>query len=64
MTRAETITKCGAEPSNGEGHKNPAGPVAIAAELTPENMELLASYSRPGDRAAAIRPEVTSGTYL
>ena len=43
--------------------ENLASPVATAAELTSENMELLASYSCPGGRAAA-RPVVTSGTYL
>lgn len=37
--------------------------VAPAAELTPENMELLASYSRPEGRAA-WRPVVTSGDVL
>jgi hypothetical protein len=44
--------------------ENLASPVATAAELTAENMELLASYSCPGGRAAATRPVVTSGTYL
>jgi hypothetical protein len=33
--------------------ENLASPVATAAELTPENVELLASYSCPGGRAAA-----------
>ena len=41
-----------------------AEPVAEVAELTPENVELLADYSCPGGRAAATRPVVTSGTYL
>ena len=44
--------------------ENLASPGALAAELTPENMELLASYSPPGGRAAATRSVVTSGTYL
>ena len=44
--------------------ENLASPVARAAELTPENVELLANYSCPGGRAAATRPVATSGTYL
>ena len=44
--------------------ENLGSPVTAAAELSPENMELLAGYSCPGGRAAAARPVVTSGTYL
>ncbi len=44
--------------------ENLASPGSHGAELTPENMELRASYSCPGGRAAATRPVVTSGTYL
>lgn len=44
--------------------ENLGSPVTAAAELSPENMELLASYSCPEGRAAVTRPVVTSGTYL
>ena len=52
------------EQAPGGTPENLAGPAATAAELTPENLAMLASYSSPGGRAAAMRPVVTSGTYL
>ena len=52
------------EQAPGIAPENLASPAAAAAELAPENMELLASYSCPGGRAAVTRPVVTSGTYL
>ena len=53
------------EKAPGTAPENLASPVATTAELTPENMELLANYSWLGGRAdkggGYARPVVTSG---